>query len=580
MKLRMLINKYVLGELIVLICIFVNFIYTHATIMQIGWQYVFYPTIHIGFILFEVSSIYFISLAFGKWRWHSFIFLYYIETIVLWINVGYSRYFNTYLPLSLYNEYNNLNGLLPNIVDAIEYNDILFLITTVTVTVSYILLIKLPKPHYHFVYPLILALTIVALLIPYYSSMLQERNRLRYHFSELNDHRTTWDVIKYRIRTTRESDIRACSYYYGIGLNLLYEIYDKYLSKTKIEYSAQEEQMIKAHINATSYDFASDRPKNMIILIIESLSSYPIKKTFDGFEITPTINKLLSEAYYNPNMKSEALLGESSDGQYIYLTGLLPLKNTITINEIHSDTIISIISLDKTNKNKLYTQMVIPTNSNTWSQQIMCKRYGIDHLYSKEQYSKEIGDWLNDEQLFDFAASKNDLLKTPFISIILTSSMHSPYNQSLENYEINYPHDFSEEFKHYLDNVHYMDKYLGKYIQSLKDHQLYEESTIIIVADHKPNQPKLNYDGEEDCTLLPLIIVNPPLEYKGITDTKPINQSCLFPTILDLLEIKSDWRGVGQSIFMPDSILYSPYEKERQKMKQTISDYIFYKSYL
>ena len=263
MKLKMLTNKYVLGELIILICILVNFIYTHATIMQVGWQYVFYPTIHIGFILFEVSFIYFFSLAFGKWRWHSFIVLYYIETIVLWINVGYSRYFNTYLPLSLYNEYNNLNGLLPNIIDAIEYNDILFFITTVIVTVSYNIIKKLPKPHYHYIYPLILILTIVTFQIPYFSSMIQERNRLREHFSELNDHRTTWDVIKYRIQTIRESDIRACSFYYGIGLNLLYEIYDKYLSKTKVEYSEQVEQMIKTHINTTSYNFISDRPMNM-----------------------------------------------------------------------------------------------------------------------------------------------------------------------------------------------------------------------------------------------------------------------------------------------------------------------------
>lgn len=580
MKLKVLINKYVLGELIVLICIFVNFIYTHATIMQIGWQYVFYPTIHIGFILFEVSFIYFLSLAFGKWRWHSFIVLYYIETIVLWINVGYSRYFNTYLPLSLYNEYNNLDGLLPNIIDAIESCDILFLITTITVTVSYITIKKLSKPHYHYIYPLILILTIVTFQIPYFSSMIQERNRLREHFSELNDHRTTWDVIKYRIQTIRESDIRACSFYYGIGLNLLYEIYDKYLSKTKVEYSEQEEQMIKTHINTTSYNFISDRPMNMIILIIESLSSFPINKSFDGFEITPTINKLLSEAYYNPNMKSEALLGESSDGQFIYLTGLLPLRNTITINEIHSDTITSIFSLKRTNRERLYTQMIIPTSADTWSQRIMCQKYGIESLFSKEQYGKEEEEWLNDKELFEFAASKDLILSTPFISTVLTSSMHSPYNKSIEHYDVNYPNEFSEEFKHYLDNVHYMDKHLGKYIQSLKEQQLLEKSTIIIVADHKPNQPKLNYHGNDDCTLLPLIIINPPAKYKGVTDTNPIDQSCLFPTILDLLEIKSDWRGVGQSIFMPDSIRISPYERDRQKMKQTISDYIIYTKYL
>lgn len=71
-----------------------------------------------------------------------------------------------------------------------------------------------------------------------------------------------------------------------------------------------------------------------------------------------------------------------------------------------------------------------------------------------------------------------------------------------------------------------------------------------------------------------------PHGLKGILDTKPINQSCVFPTIFDLPQIKTEWRGVEQSIFMPDSIRYSPYERERHTMKQTISDYILYKNYL
>lgn len=548
--------------------------------MQINILYILYPFDHISFLLVEILIFYLVSYLFRKWRWNIFLLLYYFQTIALWINVGYSRYFNTYLPLTLYGEFNNLNGLLPNIIDAIDYHDILYIITSFIVTYLCSILKRKQKQIKSFLIPLVGLLTIIVSSIPYYSSAINERNRLREHFIKLNDNRSTWDVIRYRIQILRESDIRACSFYYGIGLNLLYEIYDKYLSKATVEYSEQEVQMIKAHMNAQSYNFTSDSPMNMIILIIESLSSYPINKSFNGFEITPTINHLLSEAYFNPNMKNETRLGESSDGQYIYLTGLLPLKNTITINEIHSDTITSIISLEKTNRERLYTQMIIPTSADTWSQRIMCQKYGIEHLFSKEQYDKEKDEWLNDKELFEFAASKNHLLRPPFISIVLTSSMHSPYNKSIENYKANYPHNFSEEFKHYLDNVHYMDKQLGKYIQSLKEQKLYEESTIIIVADHQPNQPKLNYQGEEDCTLLPFIIINPPHKYKGVTDTKLIDQSSIFPTILDLLHIESDWRGVGQSIFMPDSLRFSPYERNRQNMKQTISNYILFNRYL
>jgi lipoteichoic acid synthase len=54
----------------------------------------------------------------------------------------------------------------------------------------------------------------------------------------------------------------------------------------------------------------------------------------------------------------------------------------------------------------------------------------------------------------------------------------------------------------------------------------------------------------------------------------------LFPTILSLLHIPSKWKGVGNSLMTPDSIINSPYEKKRMNMQQTISDYIINELYL
>lgn len=65
-----------------------------------------------------------------------------------------------------------------------------------------------------------------------------------------------------------------------------------------------------------------DKPfKNLVLIIVESLCSYLINKTYGGVELTPNINKLIKKAYYNPNMLSQTMYGESSDGQFIYLTG-------------------------------------------------------------------------------------------------------------------------------------------------------------------------------------------------------------------------------------------------------------------
>ena len=127
-------NRYIIFEIAWIVCIFANIIYTHTTIMHLNkWHHVIYPTSHICFLLFEGFSFYFLSFIYPKRRNIILLLLFYIITIILWINVGYSRYFDTYMPLSLYVEFNNLNGLLPNIKDAIEKSDLFFLVTSIII---------------------------------------------------------------------------------------------------------------------------------------------------------------------------------------------------------------------------------------------------------------------------------------------------------------------------------------------------------------------------------------------------------------------------------------------------------------
>jgi len=159
--------------------------------------------------------------------------------------------------------------------------------------------------------------------------------------------------------------------------------------------------------------------------------------------------------------------------------------------------------------------------------------------------------------------------------------MHSPYIKSYEKFNIKYPKEFSSELKHYLDNVHYMDKYLGKYLETIKQQPWYEDCTIIITADHKPNGPKLNTNYEKDFSLLPLIIINPPSEYiNNSSYSQTINQTSILPTIIELFRLDSKWKGVGISIWAPDSIRELPYEQERRELQQKTSEFILNENYL
>lgn len=573
------ISKYTIFEIVVILCLFVNILHTHQEIMHFSrLHHAIYPSSHLCFLLFEGFSIYFLSFIIPKRRHSLFLFLYFISTIVLWINVAYSRYFDTYMPLTLYGEFNNLKGLQANIIDAFEWSDLYFVVTSIITIAAYRMLGKTPKPKHGYCLAVIFASLLMVTFSSHYHSVKKDRDHLVEHFKELNDNRSVWDIMIDRRRMMENTEPKISASYYGIGLTLFLNGMNSLFKTERLYFSEEEIKTIEKYLKSSEYPLPKDSVKNLIFILVESMSSYPINKSFGGIELTPNINKLLTDSYYNPTMISEAKLGESSDGQFIYLTGLLPLKNSVTINEIGANTITTFVSLAKDKYPNLHSQMTIPTEKNSWSQESMCRKYGIDTLFSKENFPKEVKeDWMNDQQLFEYATYNDQHLKSPFISIILTSSMHSPYIKSYEKYDIKYPADFSSELKHYLDNVHYMDKYLGKYLESLKQYSWYDLCTIIITADHKPNGPKLNTKDEKQFASIPLIVKHPSKNLCGITDHHSISQTSLFPTILDILHVQPEWHGIDQSIFMPESIRMTPYEQNRMNHKQIESDFFINK---
>ena len=69
--------------------------------------------------------------------------------------------------------------------------------------------------------------------------------------------------------------------------------------------------------------------------MLESFLSAPIGLTVDGKEITPFLNSLKEDStvYYNAHVTPNITMGESGDGQFIFMTGLLPLRDKLTVGE-------------------------------------------------------------------------------------------------------------------------------------------------------------------------------------------------------------------------------------------------------
>ena len=359
-------------------------------------------------------------------------------------------------------------------------------------------------------------------------------------------------------------------------------IIDQLKRNSKLELTKEQETAIEKeysnHSQRITGRTAPNNINNVIFILVESYLSVTSDLVIDGQEITPNLNKLKrdSNVYYNGHMIPNVSIGESSDGQLIYMAGLLPLHSEITVSKAKKNSIIGLPEQIKKAYPDLQSLTIIPTNPSLWDQQAMSDSYGFDKLYSMLDYQAEMkdnenGDFLTDEMVFRYASKKDESNQPPFFSLILTMSMHQPFNSFVEHGFHLTDKSLPQEYKNYLTNCHYTDIQIGKYLDDLKDKGLYDNSLIVIVSDHDAHPDYLGMDGKISREI-PIYIVNGGIDNSNAWSGE-CNQLDVYTTILDIMGIKSTWRGLGHTLLNKD------YLNSVTGDIQEMSDWIIYSDY-
>ena len=315
--------------------------------------------------------------------------------------------------------------------------------------------------------------------------------------------------------------------------------------------------------------------KNLIFIIVESYLAQTSDLMVDGKEITPFMNRLKrdSTVYYNEHVHPNTNMGESSDGQFIYMTGLLPLKSEITVNIAKDKTFCGLPAVLMKAGRLKHSHIIVPTSPTFWEQDKMNERYGIEKMYSKFDYDKNMSgnEDLDDEQIFQMATRVAATAEQPFFSLVLTMSMHNPYTKCVEHGFTLTDESLSEEYRNYLVDCHYTDMQIERYIDGLKQRGLYDNSVIVITADHQAHPVHLNM-GNKVSDELPLYIINGGID-KRQAWTGFCNQLDVYTTLLDMYGVRSDWRGLGHTLLNGN---YKDYPLDRLYM---LSDWIIRSNY-
>jgi len=293
--------------------------------------------------------------------------------------------------------------------------------------------------------------------------------------------------------------------------------------------------------------------RNLIVIQVESLQNMVINKDYNGQEITPNLNKLISEdtLYFN-NYYQQLGKGNTSDAEFVSHNSIYAPVHGQSY-EIYQDSYFH--GLPWILKDKGYSTAALHGyRGDFWNRDKAYPAQGFDKFYIEKDYDfdEELVMGIGDKEFFDQSIGYMKEFEEPFYSFLITLTSHGPYNlpkhkQGLELEE----RDKGTLFGDYLQAVNYTDRAIGEFIQDLKDEGMYDNSIIAIYGDHfgiTTNDGRIDqrmnefvgkkYDYDE-MMKVPLII-NIPGEDVNETIEVTGGQVDFMPTILNLMGIESN----------------------------------------
>lgn len=294
--------------------------------------------------------------------------------------------------------------------------------------------------------------------------------------------------------------------------------HDKALREVKEYY---EENRTVQSVNDYSGIF---KGKNVITIHAESLQAFTIGLSFNGQEVTPNLNKLVSKGMYFNNFYAQVGVGTSSDSEFTYATSLLPANNgTVFVNYFNN----KYATIQKMMHDEGYYVFSMHGNvGDFWNRDTMHINMGYDKFYSRSSFviDEEYGLGLSDESFFrqvvpmikDISTSLNK----PYYGTLITLTNHTPWRDTelFSDYDLTMTTEINGEevvrdylegtmMGNYIKSVNYMDKAIGQFISDMNDEGLLDNTVIVIYGDHDARLGKkqfnymYNYDPVNDRLL-------------------------------------------------------------------------------
>lgn len=364
---------------------------------------------------------------------------------------------------------------------------------------------------------------------------------------------------------------------FTIGDAIKYSLQNNKVTENDLSFIKSWGENRKQKTDSKKY-FGIAKNKNIIFLQIESLENSVIDNKIKNQEITPNLNKLVKEGLYFNNFYSEVGPGNTADTEFVVLNSLYALPNNVAFIDYAQNQYNALPKL--LTQNGYGTYALHGDVLTFWNRSNIYLNLGYQALFGKDKYNitREVGfgpSSLSDEDFFNQSLTKLEKLSQPFMATMITLSSHTPFELPNDLRTIKIPKQTNLNYtqQRYIESIHYTDQALGKFIEQLKNSNLYHNSIIVIYGDHQSYANINEALAPSNTTLsdlaknqIPLIILAPNTNLQGEIN-KPASLLDLYPTVANLLGVLPPKSILGQDILNTET----PVVTHRNKIIGTIN---------
>jgi phosphoglycerol transferase MdoB-like AlkP superfamily enzyme len=173
---------------------------------------------------------------------------------------------------------------------------------------------------------------------------------------------------------------------------------------------------------------------------------------------------------------------------------------------------------------------------------------GFDSYYGRTEYNNEAhfdGNWgIEDHHFLAWSLGEMDKMKKPFFSMVFTLSSHHPFT---------IPKDYRKKVKKGPEplcaTISYVDIALREFWNKAQKKSWFKNTIFVFCSDHVGPTGRSDRSDLAWLHRVPIAFYHPTVSLPHIDSLVPFQQIDILPTLMDLLNIRSQYYAFGTSYF-------------------------------